>query len=105
MNASFSIRRNGRSRLRADVVRAALEERELTSLTGDAGNELDRAGPDADDADPFTPEVVIVVPAGRVEGRSLELAEAGDVRNVGPVQLSEPAHHDVRLVTSHLRRS
>ena len=85
--------------LGTDVVRAALEERELTSLTRDAGNELDRAGSDADDADPFTPEVVVVIPAGRVEGGSLELAEAGDVRNVGPVQLSEPAHHDVRLVT------
>ena len=79
-------------------VGAALMDEDLRRLLRDLRDELDGAGRAADDADPFSREVVVVVPARRVEALALEAIESRDVRYVRPTQLPDRADQHLRLV-------
>jgi len=67
----------------------------MTDLSGHLGCELDGAGPGADHRDPAPGEVVVAVPAGRVEYRTLEGIEAFEGGDVGPNELAQTRDHDV----------
>src|SRR5690606_29106745 len=56
----------------------ALEDGELSDLRRDFRHELDGAGAISDDADALAREVHVMVPARRVEGYTLEIAEPFD---------------------------
>jgi hypothetical protein len=60
--------------------RGALEHLEPADLRLDLGDELDRRGAGAHDSHALAGEVVLVVPAGGVEGLALEALEARDLR-------------------------
>ena len=66
-------------RVRHDPGRGALEHVQLLHLRLDLRHELDRRGAGADDGHPLASELVLVVPAGGVEGRALEALHAGQV--------------------------
>ena len=66
--------------LGTDVVARSLEEGDRPGLLGDLRHELDGARPDADHGDVALGQVVVVVPAGRVELVAGEVVEAGRCR-------------------------
>jgi hypothetical protein len=66
--------------------RRALEEGEALDLGLDVRHRLDRGGAGADHGDPAAGQVVIVVPARRVEGLAGEVLEAGQRRYGGCAQ-------------------
>ena len=82
-------------RLGCDVRRGPLEHRDVTGLGLDARHELDRAGAGAEHRDALAPQVDRVVPLRRVEGRSLERAQPGQLGDRGSRELAHGRDDDV----------
>ena len=74
-----------------DPRRRALEYHDVAGLLGDLGNELERAGAGADDGDALAAEIVLVLPARRMEGDACEAFAPGDVREARPVRAGPTA--------------
>jgi hypothetical protein len=81
--------------LRHDPARVALEDVELLRDLGDVRHELGRGRAGADDAHPLAGEVVLVLPARRVELRAREVVEAGPVGVAGRVEEPDRADEHV----------
>jgi hypothetical protein len=71
---------------RGDPRRGPLEDRDLGGLVGEVRDELDGRRPGADHPDAFAGEVVVVIPAGRVEEPAREGVEP---RQVGDHRLGQ----------------
>ncbi len=76
-------------------VRRTLVHVELPDVGRDLGNELHRAGRAADHRHRLAGEVVVLVPAGRVEDGAAERVETGDVGGHWGAEHAERAHDDL----------
>src|SRR5262249_31446976 len=80
-----------------DPAGLALKHVELLHLAGDLWHDLRRRRARADDGDFLAPQVMLVLPAGRVEPGSLELLEARPVRIARHVEKADGADEHVAL--------
>ena len=80
-----------------DPSRLALENEELLDIRRDGGHDLRGGGAGPDDSHPLVVEVVLVLPAERVELRPLEIVEAGPIRITRCVEETHRADQHVAL--------
>ncbi len=85
-------------RARQDPLGRALVHVDLYGDLGHLRDNLCRAGPRADHGDPLPRQVVLVLPAGRVEPRTLEGLEPSDVGHGRRGEGADSAHQHVSLV-------
>jgi hypothetical protein len=76
----------------------ALKDAQPGDPAGDLGDELHGAGPVADDRDPFSAQLVVVIPACGVEAVPGEALQAGQRRNRRLVELAGGDEDHVRPV-------
>ncbi len=70
---------------------------EMGEVWGDFGDELQGACGIPHDGNAFSADVMLVVPAGGVEGRAFEGLHSREVGYGGTVELAEAGHHHVDL--------
>ncbi len=90
--------------LRTDIVGTALEDGGAGRRLGHRGHELDGTGSGTDHGDPLAGQVDGVVPTGRVPRGPGKGADALDVGDVGPVELTAGEDHGVGLELLVARR-
>jgi len=94
----------GAIRFRHHISGGSLKDRHMPHLVGDGGDELDRRGAGADDADTLAFQRYGVGPIRRMERRDRQLGAAGQARDRRSAQLPHGADHQPRAQLAAVRR-
>src|SRR6185369_15356505 len=83
-------------RRRQQPGRSSREHRNLRGDIRDLRNELTRTRAGADDSDPLTFKIQVMIPSGRMKRLTLETVDTGDLRQFRAVELTDREDDHVR---------
>ncbi|CAB4558637.1 unannotated protein [freshwater metagenome] len=84
-------------RFGCNVIDAALEQREVCHLGCHLRNKLNGASSDANHANSFASQIVIVFPSSRMKRGALKGLESLNVWDAWAIELPKPTHHNLCL--------